>query len=140
MLNKPAFMKLNIDWNADPNVPSPDVIPDSSSIRLRFYLNPWIHVARRDQKGTVTFANCSRWRLGPTNDEGWYRGQCRYSGVAPGGGEFYELTGDDDHRDDPPDWVCSNAPSLGQRHFLFYFRDETFECFSADWHYQADQA
>lgn len=139
MLNKPAFLKLNIDWNAQPNAPFPEIITASSSIRLRFYLNPRIYKAKDGQKGTVTFANCSRWRLGNTNDEGWYRGQCRYSRIAPEWGEFYELIGDDDCRDEPQDWVWNASPSLGQRHFLFYFRDETFECFSSDWHYQADR-
>ncbi|WP_082520634.1 hypothetical protein [Rhizobium sp. Root482] len=139
MFNKPTFVKLNTGWNAEPNAPFPEVIIDSGSIQLRFYLNPWIHVARPGQKGTITFVNCSRWRLGLTNDEGWYRGQCRYSRVAPEWGHFYELIGDDDCCDDPQDWISHHSPNAGQRHFLFYFRDETFECFCADWRYQADR-
>jgi hypothetical protein len=31
----------------------------------------------------LTFTGARQWRLGPTNDEGWYRGQCRYVGIAP---------------------------------------------------------
>jgi hypothetical protein len=35
----------------------------------------------------------------------------------------------------PDDWVnVRNEPS--GRHFLFYFRDSTFECFAADWMFE----
>jgi hypothetical protein len=34
---------------------------------------------------------------------------------------------------EPSDWkVLRNGPPAS-RHFLFYFRDETFECMAADW-------
>ena len=32
--------------------------------------------------------------IGPTGDEGWFRGQCRFSKLAPAWGEFYEIQGD----------------------------------------------
>lgn len=76
--------------------------------------------------------NCSRYRLGATNDEGWYRGQCRYSNVAPEWGEFYEIEGPDPHMMDPIDWMTASGVANPARHFLFYFRDNTFECIAAD--------
>jgi len=78
-----------------------------------------------------------QYRLGPTNDEGWYLGQCRYSGSAPSWGEFYELNGDDPLLDRPSDWIKTNSSPSSNRHFLFYFRDGTFECIAADWSYDS---
>lgn len=76
------------------------------------------------------------WRLGAVNDEGWYTGQCRYSKIAPNWGEFYELLGEDDLRFKPTDWHALAPLISGQRHFIFYFRDETFECIAADWMFE----
>jgi len=67
--------------------------------------------------------------MGPTNDEGWYLGQCRFSGKAPEWGEFYAVLGEPHSADGPNDWVLIEGYSDTKRtHFLFYFRDETFEC------------
>lgn len=44
--------------------------------------------------GVIRFKNCARYRFGPENDEGWYLGQCRFSGIAPDWGEFYKVNGD----------------------------------------------
>ena len=70
--------------------------------------------------------------IGPTGDEGWFRGQCRFSKLATAWGEFYEIQGDLllDKLDD--EWIevpSSNASE--DHHYLFYFRDETFECDAA---------
>ena len=107
---------------------------DGARVVLRFRLNPWAFKAHQLQVGTLSFPNCRAWRLGPTNDEGWYMGQCRYSHLAPAWGEFYEIVGEDDLRDAPDDW--SRMAGTGNRHFLFYFRDETFECIASDWQYR----
>jgi hypothetical protein len=130
----PQFRKLNEGWNADPNAPEPVVELSGADILLRFSLNPlqFPQFAFGDL-GILRFLNCSRYRLGSTNDEGWYRGQCRYSRMAPAWGEFYEISGTDPHRDDPEDWKPASQASGASRHFLFYFRDETFECIAADW-------
>jgi hypothetical protein len=82
----------------------------------------------------LRFPAATRYRLGATNDEGWYRGQCRFSGVAPAWGELYEVSGDL-KLDQVSDWI--EVPVLQaaqQRHFLFYLRDETFECTANSWH------
>ena len=65
-------------------------------------------------------------------------GQCRYSRLAPAWGEFYELSGQDELRLAPNDWQVPAEPGVGDCHFLFYFRDETFECLAADWRFQRD--
>ena len=137
-LNMPKFLRLNEDWGAEPNVPLPEVSGDEGAIYLRFYLNSWLYKAQEWEMATIGFTDCQKWRLGPVNDEGWYLGQCRYSKIAPAWGEFYEIIGNDDRRDAPDDW--SMAGGAGERHFLFYFRDETFECLASSWSYEAGRA
>jgi hypothetical protein len=127
------FAKLNIGWDADPNVPEPEWSSVEKMLVLRFWLNRWTMNLEAREQATLTFADPRRWRLGDTNDEGWYRGQCRYSCVAPAWGEFYEIIGTDDRGREPLDWITHDG--AGTRHFLFYFRDEAFECFASDWRY-----
>jgi hypothetical protein len=129
----PSFHQLNSGWNAEPNAPEPSVEVAGPDMLLRFFLNPFQYPKFKEgDVGVVRFKACSRYRLGKTNDEGWYRGQCRYSRAAPAWGEFYELTGPDDVAAQPDDWMNASNEMSG-RHFLFYFRDATFECFAADW-------
>jgi hypothetical protein len=133
-----SFRKLNDGWNAEPNAPRPVVEVVHADVWLRFALNTFqFRGFTEGDIGILRFVGCARYRLGPTNDEGWYRGQCRYSKVAPAWGEFYEIAGSDPRRDEPRDWIAVDtaAEPVG-RHFLFYFRDETFECLAADWHFE----
>lgn len=127
------FVHLNPDWNAEPNAPGERVLISGEQVILSFDLNPWAFKAREGERAELVFGDCARWRLGATNDEGWYRGQCRYSGAAPRWGEYYEITGDDPVRDLPEDWVEVSPLTSAHRHFLFYLRDQTFECMAADW-------
>jgi hypothetical protein len=129
----PAFHRLNLDWNAEPNAPLPSVDAINEQVRLRFFLNPWAYQAREGEIGQLLFDGCSRWRLGPTNDEGWYSDQCRYSRQAPQWGEFYEITGDDPLMLKPTDWQILGSEIKMSRHFLFYLRDEIFECLAREW-------
>lgn len=132
----PTFKQLNDGWNAEPSAPEPVVATKGTAVQLTFALNPWAYDAAEEEKGRLTFHGCSMWRLGATNDEGWYKGQCRYSKIAPTWGEFYELLGEDDQRLGPSDWHVLAPLTSGQRHFLFYLRDETFECFATDWMFE----
>lgn len=135
----PTFKRLNESWNAEPNAPNEKVAASGSAVRLTFCLNPWAHAAEEEETGCLTFHQCTMWRLGPTNDEGWFAGQCRYSKAAPDWGEFYELVGEDDHRFEPADWHKIAPLTAEQRHFLFYLRDNTFECFATEWRFSRHQ-
>ena len=132
----PTFTKLNFGWNAEPNAPDPRVTVHGDVVRLVFTLNPFAYEAKTDEAARLTFRDCSRWRLGSTNDEGWRRGQCRYSGVAPAWGEFYALQGADDRLPEPSDWHALGPASSDESHFLFYLRDDTFECFAREWSFE----
>ena len=146
------FIKLNENWNAEPNAPDPRVSVSEKDVVLEFLMNEFLYPQFKNaEKGILRFLNCWRYRLGSTNDEGWYRGQCRFSRLAPAWGEFYEVKGDLllDAKPDPKafysekfgvqltpsplKWVTLNNEANSSRHFLFYLRDETFECDAADW-------
>lgn len=135
-MGTPTFVKLNDSWNAEPNDPGEKVTIEGDTVTLTFVLNPWAYVAGEGQRGHLTFAASKRWRLGPTNDESWFRGRCRYSKIAPAWGEFYEIIGPDSAIDQPEDWVEIHSNNAGQRHFLFYLRDNTFECIARDWSFE----
>jgi hypothetical protein len=124
-----AFHQINEGWNAEPNAPVPHVSVSGVDLLLDFLVNPFqFPEFEEEETAQLRFEKVRCYRLGPTNDEGWFRGQCRYSGVAPTWGEFYEISGDDDTATLPKDWI--ELRGTGSRHYLFYFRDETFECFA----------
>lgn len=128
------FRQLNFEWNAEPNAPDERVSVRGRDVVLEFALNAFLFPKfTKDQRAQLIFTDCSLFRLGPTNDEGWYRGQCRFSNVAPSWGEFYEVIGETrDHQ--VGGW--RTALGVGSRHFLFYFRDRTFECKAATWTFE----
>ncbi len=129
------FRKLNDGWNAEPNAPAESVHVRGGDVILEFALNAFQYTAFSEgDRGRLAFRGCTRYRLGPTNDEGWYRGQCRFSSLAPGWGEFYEVSGDllDDR---VSGWTAIGAASSQgpTRRFLFYLRDSTFEVDAQGW-------
>jgi hypothetical protein len=129
-----AFQQLNLGWNAEPNAPAPHVVVDGRDVVVSFLMNPFqFPEFAVEDIGKLRFRSCSRYRLGSTNDEGWYRGQCRFSKIAPKWGEFYEVSGELRLAECPADWVELGVTAAGLRHYLFYFRDETFECDASDW-------
>jgi hypothetical protein len=135
------FRKLNEGWNAEPNAPAPQVAHQDQTVTLSFVLNSFqFPQFGEEDKGRVLFANCWRYRLGATNDEGWYRGQCRFSKTAPAWGEFYEISGDLRLSECPNDWVEVGVSAEQLKHFLFYFRDQTFECDARDWKFELVEA
>jgi len=129
------FIKLNHGWNAEPNAPHPSVALDNGSVKLTFYVNAFqFESFDEDEVATLTFSNVHKYRMGPTNDEGWYRGQCRFSKIAPQWGEFYEIIGDTMMNKSPNDWIeVSGTTKDDQKHYLFYLKDETFECIADSW-------
>jgi len=117
------FIHLNKNWNAEPNAPEESIEISESRLILDFFVNPWAYEGFEDEQKT------SKYRHGETNDEGWYRGQCRFKKLAPNWGEFYQIIGTDNEVEEATDWITlSQEKELN--HYLFYFRDNTFECFA----------
>ena len=136
-----SFRQLNNGWNAEPNAPDPRVVAEGGDVVLTFLMNPFQFPQFSDEdQGRLRFTSCRRYRLGSTNDEGWYRGQCRFSKLAPRWGEFYEVGGDLRLAECPDDWIEIDKAQNCYRHFLFYFRDETFECDASDWKFEVLRA
>lgn len=129
------FIQLNQGWNAEPNAPHIDIQVDGTTLTLSFRANAWqFPEFVEGQIIRLRFRNVWRYTLGDVNDEGWYLGQCRFSRLAPQWGEFYEVTGDLRLDEFDAEWhVISDSPVKNLRHFLFYFRDECFECDAASW-------
>lgn len=110
-----VFEKLNDGWNAEPNAPDPRVRVSGGVVTLEFFVNAFqFDGFEEDQRGELRFLGCRRYRLGRTNDEGWYRGQCRFSGIAPEWGEFYEVTGDLRLEECPDDWKYTDTTATQQ--------------------------
>jgi len=104
------FIKQNNDWNAQPNAPRPSVRVDGSNLLLEFFPNHYVFPDYEAiSKIVLIFHNCWRYRIGSVNDEGWFRGQCRFSKVAPAWGEFYEVRGDL-KLEDIKDWIEISPP------------------------------
>jgi hypothetical protein len=124
-----SFLQLNKDWNAEPNAPSPVVDIRGTDLVLSFYVNAFLYPEfEEDEIAVLRFVHCTRYRLGSTNDEGWFRGQCRFSKLAPAWGKFYLVQGDSALLNAPQDWKTLCPPGGNGQHFLFYFRDNTLEC------------
>jgi hypothetical protein len=132
-----TFRQLNGGWNAEPNAPNPTVLINGDAVVLRFGLNHFVFPdCSADDLGELTFHKCWRFQLGSMNDEGWYRGQCRFSKLAPKWGEFYEVEGDLRLDEVTEDWTMLSSSDASARHFLFYLRDETFECDAQSWSFR----
>ena len=128
-----VFRKLSADWNAEPSAPEPVVSLSGDTVELSFIPNRFIYPNYSEvERVVLSFFGCRMYRLGATNDEGWYLGQCRFSDTAPEWGEFYEVGGDS-KLTEVDDWIDVGELVGDARHFLFYFRDETFECVAQDW-------
>lgn len=129
------FTQLNREWNAEPNAPQMAVRVDDATLTLSFRAHPWqFPEFVEGQIIRLRFTEVWRYAIGDVNDEGWYRGQCRFSNLAPRWGEFYEVSGNLRLDEFDAEWhvVCEPAAN-NLRHFLFYFRDENFECDAASW-------
>ncbi|MEO8269261.1 MAG: hypothetical protein ABI557_06045 [Aureliella sp.] len=129
------FTQLNDGWNADPNAPHINVAVDGTTLTLAFLANPYqFPEFVEGQIIELRFVDVWRYAIGDVNDEGWYRGQCRFSKLAPSWGEFYDVSGDLRLDKFDAEWhVLTNNPEPILRHYLFYFRDENFECDAASW-------
>lgn len=128
----PKFTQLNSGWNAEPNAPDLQVEQDGTSLVARFRPNPFLYPEyERVSLIIVRLEDCERYRITSVNDHRWHGGQCRFSGLAPTWGEFYEISGDTHDDLDATPWTATKG--LGIRHFHFYFRDEALEVKASGW-------
>lgn len=133
-------IKLNDNWNANPNDPDPIIEVRGTDLYLEFYLNPFIYShINEGQRGLLIFKDCNIYRLGSPNDHGFYLKQFRYGPDEIEWGEFYELANSDWQINFPDDKIIigeniSNSSHL--KHYLFFFRDNTFECIAGGYEFK----
>lgn len=127
------FIQITTDWNADPVSPEIELNIDGLDLVMDIYVN---HLAfdkfKEGDKAKIRFLDCSQYSLNPCNDEGYYYGQYRTNPNKLPWGEFYEITsGLDRHFPEPIIKVQDNE--IDKRHYVFFFKDETFECIASDY-------
>lgn len=133
------FKHLNSTWNAEPNAPNEEVkILGEGIVSLEFFVNPWAYQGYSEgQRIKLTFNQVVKYRLGETNDEGWYRGWCRFGKLAKKWGEFYQVLGFSKQVKEVTDWInLTKENDVSTNHYLFYLRDNTFECFANSFDFQ----
>ena len=135
------FQQLNVGWNAEPNSPDVKVEWCGPNLLLSFQMNSFqfADFAEGDI-GEIVFTDCARFRLGTLNDEAWFKGKSRFTSCRHKWGEFYEIRGDLKLDALISDWESRISVLDGLNHYLFYFRDEDFECDAAGWDFRILQA
>ena len=127
------FIKLNNGWNAEPNAPCPVIKINGSDLLLSFYMNCYEGYGKNDI-GILNFHNCVQFRLGTLNDEGFYRYGDIYKQHGVDWGWFYRIVGSDwKKKFDDPIYIENNSVFKEYNHYLFYFRDEDFECIATNY-------
>jgi hypothetical protein len=124
------YSRLNTDWNAEPNAPQVKISIDGTTITLEFFLNYFMYEKFKEgDKCMLKFKNCHKYSSNGMNDEGYYRGQYRYKYTELPWGEFYKLDTDWEV-DFPAEHIVLSAPANTHQlnHYIFFFRDNTFEC------------
>jgi len=129
---------LNKNWGADPDSPKPELWSGDGTVKLTFFLNSLVydHIDE-GEKGMLEFTSVYAYRLGPRNDEGYYKEQLGNKNNQAPGGEFYELIGSQWYKDFPEDKIIVNEkiPKNELGHFILFLKDETFECIATDFHF-----
>ncbi len=129
-----TFEQLNMGWNAEPNAPELSVTVNGADVVIEFYLNAFAYEGFSEgDKAKITFYNCFQYRKGSPNDEGFFcHGQSRYKKYGVKWGEFY-LIHNSDWKENFPDPIKVGATNEKLQHYLFYFKDETFECIASSY-------
>lgn len=129
------FEQLNIDWNAEPNAPEVTVSVLGNNVEVRFFLNN-LQYGNFDEQNIarLVFHDCLQYRYGSPNDEGFFIfNQSRFKKLGVKWGEFYLVHNSDWEKVFPDRVHVSDQPLDGLKHFLFYFKDGTFECIAKDY-------
>jgi hypothetical protein len=130
------YEKLNTNWNADPNSPDPIVWVNDGDLIVDFFLNHFVFDQFQEgDRARIIFKDCSKYSLNHCNDEGYYRGQYRTNPNELPWGEFYEITKGFD-RDFPEPVEVLNEIRLSNRHYIFFFRDNTLELLAENYKFK----
>lgn len=127
------FVKISDNWNADPVSPEVNLQIVEEDLVMDVFLNYFaFDNYSKGDKAKIVFINCSKYSLNTNNDEGYYLGQYRTNPSELPWGEFYEIKGGLNSSFPEPVVELSNDLN-NKRHFIFFFKDETFECLANDY-------
>jgi hypothetical protein len=128
------YIQITNDWNADPVSPEIELKVDGIDLIMDIYLNHFqFDKYQEGDKVKIRFKNCAEYSLNTCNDEGFYYGQYRIKPTELEWGEFYEIKSGLDRRLPNPIKKIQNDNS-DKKHFIFFFKDETFECLASDYY------
>lgn len=125
------YKKLNDTWNAEPNTPEVKLIVEKTSVSLIFYINTFLFENfKEDQKGILTFKSVHKFSLNNKNDESYYQGKYRYKNSKLPWGEMYLLDSNwsNDFHENHLIILPFNKNLINHKHFIFFLKDNTFEC------------
>ncbi len=127
------YLKITSDWNADPVSPEIELQIGEDNLTMEIFLNHLIFEDFEEgDKAKITFENCSVYSLNDCNDEGYYYGQYRTNPSELPWGEFYEIKSGLDRKFPNPITELKRGLE-NQRHFIFFFKDKTFECLASSY-------
>lgn len=125
-------LQITTDWNADPVSPEIELKIDGIDLIMEIYLNHYqFNQFNEGDKVKIRFKDCAKYSLNTCNDEGYNYGQYRIKPTELVWGEFYEIKNGLD-RNMPHPVVKIQNDNQERKHFLFFFKDETFECLASD--------
>jgi hypothetical protein len=128
------LVKLNLDWDADPDASRVVIEARGVDVVLRFRLE---HRTQRrfapGDCGYLRFRNVTHYRLGAPDQKAWLAKDCRYRSKLERWGDLHEVIGPDERRLWPKDWRRTKAVPRCPRHFLFQLGEGTFECIADSW-------
>jgi len=129
------YIKLNTDWNADPNAPEVILTINGFSLTLSFFVNYFVFKNfTKEDKAKLVFNNCHKYSFNSMNDEGYFMKQYRYNNDILPYGEFYKI--DTNWQNDFPldNKILKPINDKSKlNHYLFFFRDNTFECIAENY-------
>lgn len=130
------YIRMTTDWNAEPNDPQVSLSINQNSLSLNFLVNAFLYTNfKEEDKVVLTFHKCHKFSFNNMNDEGYYMGLHRYKSDILPWGEFYLI--ETDWEKDFPDesTILIERPNKSsQNHYIFFFKDNTFECVAEGFH------
>lgn len=122
------FIQLSNNWNAHSVSPEVNLQIVGKNLIMEIYLNHYMFDSFVEgDKARITFENSYKYSLNSCNDEGYYYGQYRINWKQLEWGEFYEIISGLDRK--LPEPIVQLSGDLdNKRHYIFFFKDETFEC------------
>ena len=133
VIPKIEYIQITTNWNADPVLPKIELTIDRTDLIMDIYLNHYVFDNfKKGDKVKIRFKDCTLYSLNTCNDEGYYYGQYRTNPNELPWGEFYEIICGLDRNMPNPIVEIVNDNS-NKKHFIFFFKDETFECLASDY-------